>query len=168
MIINKDKVVSIEYTLTDLEGNLVDSSENSEVFTYIHGYEMTLPGIEEVLDGKEEGFSYSGTIPCEKAYGKRDKEYFIPVPKSEFKHIDNFSIGMKILIVNNFGDEQEMEVVDMDDNSVTIDANSPWADKDLNLELKVLEVREVTPEELKEMEEESHHHHGPDCGCKDH
>lgn len=167
MKIVKDTVVSIEYKVTDPEGNIIDSSDSSEVFTYIHGYDMTLPGIEEILTGKEEGFTYEGIIPAEKAYGKRSEEFFIPVPKSEFKHITEFTAGMKIAIVNNFGDEQEMEVVAVDDDNVTIDANSPYVDLDLNFSCEVLEVREVTPEELKELEEE-HHHHDCDCGCEDH
>lgn len=166
MKIEKDTVVSIEYSVSDLDGNVIDSSDSSEVFTYIHGYEMTLPGIEEVLTGKEEGFTYEGIIPAEKAYGKRDEEFFIPVPKSEFKHITDFSVGMKIAIVNNFGDEQEMEIVAVDGDNVTIDANSPYVDKDVKFTCKVVEVREVTEEELKEMEDE--HSHDCDCGCGDH
>lgn len=168
MKIEKDTVVSIEYKVTDPDGNIIDSSENSEIFTYIHGYDMTLPGIEEVLTGNKEGFTYEGIIPAAKAYGEKSEEFFIPVPKKEFKHIDEFSVGMKITIVNNFGDEQDMEVVAVDDENVTIDANSPFAGLDLNFSCKVLEVREVTQEELKELEAEEHHHHGEDCGCGNH
>lgn len=161
MIIEKERVVSIEYSLKDTEGTVIDSSENSGAFTYIHGMAQTLPGIEEVLNGKEAGFTYEGTIPAEKAYGEKSDDYHIPVPRSEFPEGDTLKAGMFITIVNNYEEEQEMEIISVDDENIVIDANSPYAGKDVLFTCNVLEVREATEEEIEEAT------HSCGCGCGD-
>lgn len=166
MIIAKEKVVTINYSLIDENGDIIDSSEVSEPFTYVHGMEQTLPGIEEVLNGKETGFKYDGIIPCESAYGKKDDEFLIPVPKEDFENHEEFKVGMHLSIVNNYGEEQEMEIVAIDDKNITIDANSPYADMDIKFKCEVLEVRDATEEEIKEANEL--HEHDCDCGCGSH
>ncbi len=165
MLITKDAMVSLEYSLADTNGNLIDKSEKGEAFEYIHGHEMTLEGIEEILEGKEAGFTYEGVIPCDKAYGKRDQMFFIPVPKEEFEDVDKFEVGMKLTIVNNYDEEQEMEILEIDDENVTIDANSPYADMDIKFSCKVIDVRKATQEEIDEIEEEHSCGCGSDCDC---
>lgn len=166
MIIDKNKAVTFEYTLKDVNGNIIDSSEKSGDFTYVHGMEQTLPGMEEVLEGKEEGFTFDGVIPCTKAYGEKSDEFHIPVPKSEFEDCSEYKVGMHLSIVNNYDENQEMEIVAIDEENIIIDANSPYAGMDIGFTCKVLEVREATKEELEEAKELLEHN--CDCGCDDH
>ena len=58
MTITKDKAVTIEYSLKDDKGIVIDSSELSGPFFYIHGMEETLPGMEEILEGQKVGFTF--------------------------------------------------------------------------------------------------------------
>lgn len=159
MKIANDKVVTVEYTLKDNNNIVIDSSEVNGPFTYIHGHEQTLEGMEDILLGKDDAFTFDGVIPCEKAYGKKDKEFFMPVPKSEFENIDDLKVGMSLAIMNNYDESQDMEIIAIDDTTVTIDANSPYADMDIKFTCKVLEVRDATEEELAEAAEEE------ECGC---
>lgn len=162
MTIIKNKMVTFEYSLKDEKGITIDNSEKSGPFTYIHGMEQTLPGMEDILDGKEFGFIYDGEIPCEKAYGKKDKEFFIPVPREDFENVDDLVVGNSISIMNSYEEPQEMEIIAIDNENITIDANSPYADMDLKFSCKVIDVRNATEEELDEAQEEH------ECGCGDH
>ncbi|MBN2617519.1 MAG: FKBP-type peptidyl-prolyl cis-trans isomerase [Spirochaetales bacterium] len=166
MIIEKNKAVTVEYSLKDDKGVVIDSSEISGEFTYVHGMEQTLEGMEDILEGKEAGFTYEGVIPAAKAYGNRSDEFLIPVPKEEFEDTDSFEVGSFLSIENNYGEIQEMEIVSVDDENVTIDANSPYADMDISFSCKVIEVRDATEEELAEAMED--HEHDCNCGCEDH
>lgn len=166
VIIEKDKTVTFEYSLIDEKGVEIDSSEKSGPFTYVHGYSETLTGMEEILDGKEEGFIFDGVIPCEKAYGRRSDENLVPVPREEFEDCSNFEVGMFLNIVNSYDEPQEMEIVAIDKENITIDANGPYADMDIKFSCKVLEVRDATEDEIKEASEIHTHECG--CGCGDH
>ncbi|MHB1659432.1 MAG: FKBP-type peptidyl-prolyl cis-trans isomerase, partial [Acidithiobacillus sp.] len=52
MIISKDKVVTIDYSLTDEEGELIDSSVGEEPLVYLHGHHGVIPGLEQALAGR--------------------------------------------------------------------------------------------------------------------
>ncbi len=166
MKISDKKLVTLEYTLKDSNSINIDNSKDSGPFVYIHGMDETLPGMEEILEGQEVGFTFDGEIPCEKAYGKRDKDQFVPVPKDEFEDFDDLEVGMHLSIMNNYEEAQEMEIIAIDKENVTIDANSPYVDMDIKFTCKITEVRDATEEELKEAQEEHDHECG--CGCGDH
>lgn len=163
MKITKHTAVTLEYTLKDDQGVTIDSSKESGNFFYVHGMEQTLPGMEEILDGQDSGFTFDGIIPCEKAYGKKSKEFYMPVPKEDFENPEYLEVGMSLSIENNYGEQQEMEIIAIDSKNVTIDANSPYADMDIQFTCRVLEVREATKEELEEAQEEYEH----ECECED-
>ena len=55
MQIAERTVVTIHYTLTDSEGQVLDTSmgpEDAEPLSYVHGAGMIVPGLEEALLGK--------------------------------------------------------------------------------------------------------------------
>ena len=66
MRIAKHSVVSIDYTLTDADGTVLDSSKGQEPLTYIHGTGGIVVGLEEALEGKEKGASLKVSVPPEK------------------------------------------------------------------------------------------------------
>ena len=56
MSIAPNKVVSVFYTLTDDQGNVIDSNKGQEqALTYIQGAGMMIPGFEKALEGAEAG-----------------------------------------------------------------------------------------------------------------
>ena len=55
MVISDKMVVSIHYTLKDVDGKLLDSSDGSEPFTYLHGTGNIVVGLEKALSGKSAG-----------------------------------------------------------------------------------------------------------------
>lgn len=55
MQVAKDKVVTIDYTLTGPKGDVLDTSKGREPLAYLHGAGNIIPGLESALEGKSEG-----------------------------------------------------------------------------------------------------------------
>jgi len=155
MIVEKDKVVSFNYTLKDEEGNLLDSSDGREALAYLHGAGNIIPGLEDALSGKSPGDDVTAVIEPAQAYGQRDDSLVGQVPRENLDGIDELKVGMQLEARTPEG-PRVVHVVDVADDSVTIDANHPLAGKTLHFDLTVAEVRDATTEEL-----EHRHPHGP-------
>lgn len=154
MRIGKHSVVSIDYTLTDADGTVLDSSKGQEPLTYIHGTGSIVVGLEEALEGKEKGATLKVSVPPEKGYGKRDDKLSQKVPRSMFD-VEDLAPGMRFHAEAEHG-SHVVTVTAVDEDSVTVDANHPLAGATLNFEVAVMDVRAATPDEI------SHGHvHGP-------
>ena len=161
MIAEKDKVVSIDYTLKDPESQVLDSSEGREPLAYLHGAGNIIPGLEAAIDGKSKGDTVSAVIAPEEAYGQRDDALVGKVAKADLEGIPGIAIGSQLQADTPEG-PRIVTVVAMDDESVTIDANHPLAGVTLHFDVTVAEIREATPEEL----EHGHPHGDGGCGCE--
>lgn len=156
MQIDKHKVATIEYTLTDQQSAVIDSSEGGEPLSYIHGTGNIIPGLEEALSGKAPGDELQVTIPPEHAYGERDDSLLQVVPKDRFESPEEIQVGMQFHAQSNSGDPYVVTVVDVDKDNVTVDGNHPLAGMTLHFDVKVVDVRDATKEEL-----DHGHAHGP-------
>src|SRR5688572_1549777 len=155
MAIEKDKVVSIDYTLTGEDGQVLDSSQGREPLAYLHGAGNIIPGLENALEGKAPGDELNVMVPPDQAYGPRDERMVQPVPRTAFQGVADIQPGMQFQANTNAG-PRLITVVDVAADQVTIDANHPLAGATLNFDVKVVNVRDATNEE------KSHGHvHGP-------
>ncbi len=151
MQIDQHKVASIHYTLTNNEGNILDSSAGREPLTYIHGTGNLIPGMEEGMQGKKKGDKFNLKVTPEKGYGVKSDKLMQQVPRSSFG-AQPIEMGMQFQTNNG----QVVTITKIGLDSVTVDGNHPLAGVELNFAVEVLEVRNATPEEI------SHGHvHGP-------
>jgi FKBP-type peptidyl-prolyl cis-trans isomerase SlyD len=160
MQIANQRVVTIDYTLTDERGEVLDTSKGQEPLTYIHGSGNIIPGLETALLGKAAGDSLKVTVPAADGYGERDEELVQDVPRDRFPGSD-IEVGMRFHAQGSDG-SQVVTVVAVDDRKVTVDGNHPLAGMNLAFDVKVLEVRDATAEELAHGhihgEGDEHHH----------
>jgi len=151
MQIAKNKVASIHYTLKDNEGNILDTSGGRDPLLYIHGVGNLIPGMEEGLEGQEQGTKLELKIKPEKGYGVRNDELIQKVPRSAFGS-EKVEQGMQF----QTGNGGVVTVTNVGLNEVTIDGNHALAGVDLNFSIEVMEVRTATVDEI------AHGHvHGP-------
>jgi FKBP-type peptidyl-prolyl cis-trans isomerase SlyD len=164
MVIEKDRVVTIDYKLQDSEGQVIDSSEGSAPLVYIHGNDNIIAGLEKHLAGKKAGDKVSCVVPAKEGYGERDDSLVFKVTKAEFGDGAEIEEGMQFEAHGEEG-AQIVTVKSIEGDEVTIDANHPLAGEELHFTVDVKDVREATPEEL----EHGHVHGGCDCegGCDD-
>lgn len=151
MQITKNTVAAIHYTLTDNQGNILDSSSGREPLHYIQGIGNLILGMEEGLEGKKKGDKFQIKVSPEKGYGVKDPAMMQKVPVAAFGG-EKVQPGMKFQ--TNQG--QVVTVTEVTAETVTVDANHELAGVELNFDVEVMEVRNATSEEL------SHGHvHGP-------
>lgn len=158
MQIARHTVASIEYTLTDNEGQVLDTSEGREPLTYIHGEGNLIPGLESALEGQNPGDSLSVTIEPAEAYGERDERLIQQVPMAAFEGVESVEPGMRFQATDEQGQGRVVTVTEVEGDEVTVDANHPLAGQPLNFEVSVVEVREATTEEI----DHGHVHTGED------
>lgn len=155
MKIAKDAVVTIDYTLTDEHGKVLDSSIGQEPLTYLHGAGNLIPGLESQLEGKSKGDEVKISVPPAEAYGDRDERKVLTVAREQFSGVDKLEVGMQFTAGGGQG-EYIVTVTRIEGDTVTVDANHPLAGRTLNFDVRVVDVRNATPDEL------SHGHvHGP-------
>ena len=148
MQIAKHKVATIDYTLTDDSNQVIDSSDGGEPLSSIHGTGSIIPGLEQALVGKGPGDKLKVSIPPDQAYGERDDDLMQKVPKERFETPDEIEVGMQFHTDGGDGSPQIITVVDVSDNEVTVDGNHPLAGMTLTFDVKVVDVRDATAEEL--------------------
>lgn len=148
MQVSKDKVVTIDYTLTDPQGQVIDTSKGRGPLTYIQGAGNIIPELERQLEGKSAGEALHTTIPAEHAYGEKDPRMIQSVQRSAFQGISDIRPGMQFQARGPSGETRIVTVVDVDDDTVIIDANHPLAGVPLTFGVNVVAVRDATAEEL--------------------
>lgn len=147
MKITANKVAVIHYAVSNGEDTLIDSSYDHEPLSIIHGTGYLIPGLENALEGHEVGDKFEVTVSPEEGYGERFDDYVQTVPKEMFAEIDDLEVGAQLRATTDDG-EQTVIVVDMTDDTITVDGNHPLAGIELKFEVEVLEVREATEDEL--------------------
>jgi FKBP-type peptidyl-prolyl cis-trans isomerase SlyD len=161
MNIANDRVVSINYTLTNAQSQVLDAT-GAEPFSYLHGHKNIIPGLEDALDGRNLGDSFKIHIPAAEAYGERSEKLITTVPLDRFSGVGSVQAGMQFHAETPDGELQLVTVTAVEGDTVTIDGNHPMAGLDLNFDVSVVDIREADEEELQ-----CGHVHGAECDCED-
>ena len=156
MQIESQKVVTLHYTLTDDQGAVIDQSDDGS-FVYMHGVKSIIPGLENALTGKKAGDELSVSVAPEDAYGERSDAMLQQVPKSMFEDQSQVEVGMQFHAQGPNGETLVVTVTEVGDDNVTVDGNHPLAGTQLNFDVKVIDVRDATTEEV-----DHGHAHGPE------
>jgi FKBP-type peptidyl-prolyl cis-trans isomerase SlyD len=155
MKISSGSVVLFDYTLTDDDKDIIDSSAGGEPLSYIQGEGQIVPGLEKAMEGKAAGDSFKISIPAEEGYGVHDPENISVVPLDEIDGGEELEEGMQLHTEGEFGEETVI-ITKIEGNNVTIDGNHPLAGMTLHFDIAIRSVRTATEEEL-----EHGHVHGP-------
>ena len=155
MHIEDKRVVTLAYTLKDNDDNLIDQSDDGS-FCYLHGASNIIPGLESALTGKVSGDEFSVSIAPEDAYGVRDDEKIQAVPREMFPPDQDIEPGMQFHAQSPDGVPLVVTIARVEEESILVDGNHPLAGVQLNFEVRVMDVREATSEEI-----DHGHVHGP-------
>jgi FKBP-type peptidyl-prolyl cis-trans isomerase SlyD len=155
MHIKANAVVSIDYTLKNDAGEMLDQSAPDTPLTYLHGHKNLISGLEAALEGKVQGDQVAAVIPPEDAYGIHDQNLIQAVPRNMFQGVESIEPGMQFQAQTAQG-VQVVTVTEVGADTVTIDGNHALAGETLHFDVTIADVREASDEEL------SHGHaHGP-------
>lgn len=147
MKIADDCFVTLEYTLKDDNQKVLDSSEQMGPLDYVHGYRQLIPGLEKALEGREAGESFSLTVSPQQAYGDIDPRAIFEVSRSQFPPDAQLEVGLEFEASGH-----HVVITGIDGDIIRLDANHPLAGKTLHFDVKIVNVRDATPEELDEVQ----------------
>ncbi len=148
MAIEKDKVVSMYYTLKDTKNNeILDTNENGEPISFMIGRGHIIEGLESEIKKLSEGEEKQVLVSSDKAYGAYDEQKLQTLPKEQFAGIE-LKEGMTLFGQAEDGTQTQVIVKSFNDNDVTIDFNHPLAGKDLLFDIKITEIRDASEDEL--------------------
>ncbi|HHC73305.1 MAG TPA: peptidylprolyl isomerase [Thiotrichales bacterium] len=147
MQIEDNKVVTIDYTLTNDQGEVLDESKDGS-FVYLHGHHNIIPGLEAGLAGKSAGDQLTVQVEPAQAYGERDPSMTQVVPRSMFEEGQEIEVGMQFHAASADGQPIMVTIAAVEGDNITIDGNHPLAGQHLTFQVNVVEVRDATADEL--------------------
>ncbi|MFZ2288105.1 MAG: peptidylprolyl isomerase [Halopseudomonas yangmingensis] len=148
MQISANKAVSIDYTLTNDGGEVIDSSAGGQPLVYLHGAGNIIPGLESALEGKQVGDELKVSIEPEEAYGEFSAELVAVLGRQMFEGVDELEVGMQFHASAPDGGMQIVTITALDGDEVTVDGNHPLAGQRLTFEVKVIDIRDASEDEL--------------------
>ena len=138
--IKSGDVVRIHYTGKLADGTQFDTSAQREPLEFRIGANQIIPGLEREVGEMNVGDKKTVTIPAEEAYGPHDDAQVQAIPRTAIPDGVAVDIGTRLQANTPDGRPMELTVVDIDDASVTVDANHPLAGRDLVFDIEVVEV----------------------------
>lgn len=143
MQISANKNVSIHYTLTRPNGDVIESSRDGDPLTYTHGTDALVPGLEKELEGKVTGDRVAVSVQPDDGYGERRDDLIQYVPRETFQFDGEITKGMRFQADTGHGIEL-VTVTAVDESQITVDANHPLAGEVLNFDVNIISVNDTT------------------------
>ena len=147
--IEADRVVKLAYRITDKEGRVLDERTPEHSYEYLHGRGQIVAPVERRLEGKTAGYTAEISVSPREAYGEYQNSLVAELPRSQFPKNIEIKVGMKFSTQNKDGQTIPIRVTAIDGETVTVDGNHPLAGIDLMFDLRVLDVREATADEIE-------------------
>jgi FKBP-type peptidyl-prolyl cis-trans isomerase SlpA len=141
--VKENNTVKVNYTGKLSDGQIFDSSEGREPIEFTLGQGQLIPGFEKGLIDMKLNEKKTITIPKEEAYGDVNKDLIQEVKKTELPQDMAPEVGMGLVSKSPDGQEMNLMVVEVREETIGIDGNHPLAGKELVFDLEVLAISEA-------------------------
>src|SRR5512134_1702436 len=148
MKIDEGSLVSLDVSMYDAQGNLLEQSDEPLVF--LAGQDDILPGIEAALMGRQAGDKVMLQLEPEEAFGDYDPELVLLVPVEELG--EGVATGMRVDGESAGSSGRIFTITDIAEGMAVLDGNHPLAGLALRFDITVIDVRGASPEELADAE----------------
>lgn len=155
--VQEGMVVTVDYTVKLDNGEVADTTQGGMPLRFLVGQGQVLPGFEDALAGLAVGGQKKFELAPEDAYGEFDEDAFEEISADSFSTDEPLEEGMAIGVTDEEGDTYEAFIHEIREDVIVLNYNHPLAGERLHFEVKVLDIRPATPEEL-----EHGHAHGGD------
>jgi peptidylprolyl isomerase len=132
--------VHIHYSGALDDGTVFDSSAGRDPLSFTIGSGQVIPGFEEAVIGMAIDEKKNVTIPVDKAYGPRNEELIMTVPKEQVPPDLNPEVGQKLQMQGPNDTPVVVEVTEVAEEHIKLDANPPLAGKDLIFDIELVEI----------------------------
>lgn len=132
------QTVLVHYTGTLSDGSQFDSSKGRAPLQFTVGAGDVIPGFDAAVRDLEIGQSKTVTIPAGEAYGERSDEARQEFPLDAFP--EKPEVGWVVELQAPDGQRIPAEIIDVAEQTATLDFNHPLAGQDLTFEIELVSV----------------------------
>lgn len=132
--------VKVHYHGTLRNGETFDSSAGREPLEFTVGSGQVIKGFDEGVKGMQVGEKKKVEIPAADAYGQKDAQNVIEFPKDQFPADMKPEVGMQLMLSNGQGQNFNVTVAEVKDDTVILDANHPLAGQDLIFDIELVGI----------------------------
>lgn len=152
MTVQKNTLVSLELVLRNEQGKVIE--ENGEEIIYLHGgYGHLFAKLEEELEGKRVGDTFSVSLSPSNAFGEFNQALIFRELLSDLP--SDIAVGMEL---DSDEDDIIYHVLEIDETHALIDGNHTYAGVPLVAAGVVLEIEYASDDAIEEILKENHHH----------
>jgi FKBP-type peptidyl-prolyl cis-trans isomerase 2 len=132
--------VKVHYHGKLTSGETFDSSEGRSPLEFEVGGGMVIKGFDDGVTGMSTGEKRTLNIPFDEAYGPRNPEMIIEFPKDKFPADMPLEVGLPLMMSGAQGEQFQVVVSQIKEESVMLDANHPLAGQDLIFDIELVEI----------------------------
>lgn len=143
-VIEEGSIVSLEYTLTDSMGNVLDSNVGKEPLTFVQGAGQIVSGLEKELIGLKPGDRKKVQVKPEDGYGMPNQEAFQELPRDTIP-AEAQKAGATLMAQGQDGRPIPIRVHEVKEKTVIVDFNHPLAGKTLNFDVTIKDIKAADP-----------------------
>ncbi|MGZ8559594.1 MAG: FKBP-type peptidyl-prolyl cis-trans isomerase [Chitinophagaceae bacterium] len=132
--------IKVHYHGRLISGETFDKSEGRDPLEFEVGSGMVIKGFDDGVTGMAPGDKKTVNIPFNEAYGPKNPEMIIDMPKERFPEDMEIEVGMPLAMNDGEGNQHQVIVAEIKDDVVILDANHPLAGEDLIFDLELVEI----------------------------
>ena len=161
-VISNGKVVNLIYSLSNDQGEVLDRADTEAPFTYLHGGQQIVPGLETALEGLTVGNKKKVVVIPSEGYGEIKPDLKLTVARTQFPADLDVEAGMQFEANGPDGQGVVFTVDSLQGDKVKIDGNHPLAGQTLHFDVEVISMRDATEEEKQHGHAHGEHGHDHD------
>ncbi len=146
--VQDNMVVTLDYTLV-VDDEILESTDDGKPIEFIQGIGQIIPGLESALYGMKVGEKKTVVIKPEEAYGDFDPDSLEIAKKEEFSEEIPLDVGTFLDLRDDEDDVLSAQIIEEDEDTVTLDFNHPLAGKTLTFEITLSVLRPASDEEIE-------------------
>jgi peptidylprolyl isomerase len=132
--------VKVHYHGRLTSGETFDSSEGRQPLEFEVGSGMVIKGFDDGVTGMKVGEKKTISIPAADAYGPKNPEMVIEYPKAQFPPDIKIEVGMPLVMSSASGQQYQVVITDIKEDTVLLDANHPLAGEELIFDIELVEI----------------------------
>jgi FKBP-type peptidyl-prolyl cis-trans isomerase 2 len=132
--------VKVHYTGKLTDGTVFDSSTGKQPLEFKLGQGQLIPGFEQAVNGMEPGDSKTIDIQADDAYGQHREELTQKVPRQQLPADIEIEVGQRFQIGEHEGQPMIVQVTEVGESDITLDANHPLAGENLAFDIQLMEI----------------------------
>lgn len=136
--------VTVIYQASLEDGSVFDAAEEDDPLIFVLGEGDVLPGFEHAVLGMQVGERKLVQVPPEEGYGLHEERLVDEVSLDALPKGVPIKVGNQLEITAEDGTQYRLQVIDVDNDRVTLDANHPLAGRALIFQIELLAIDRPT------------------------